>query len=84
MDDSDEIANWESTLVRCYSRMHGDRIPLKEVADRARQGNIDWGIKGTRHVALVSSELDTYIEVELERVTPRVEWGIWKTRDALE
>ncbi|KAJ3410321.1 hypothetical protein HDV05_003901 [Chytridiales sp. JEL 0842] len=47
---------------------------LADVVQGARTGKAGWGIKGTRHVALVSSEGK---EIELEKVTPRMEWGVW-------
>ncbi|OAJ37572.1 hypothetical protein BDEG_21579 [Batrachochytrium dendrobatidis JEL423] len=82
VDDLDEIDNWDKTLVRCYAQSNGLRMALHEVTRRAREGNIDWGIKGTRHVAhfplsrpQASGEM--FIEVALERVTPRVNWGSW-------
>ncbi|KAH6572621.1 hypothetical protein BASA61_006768 [Batrachochytrium salamandrivorans] len=82
IDDLDEIGNWGKTLVRCYSQTNGRRMALHEVTRRAREGNIDWGVKGTRHVAYLPSSQpqtsgDMHFEVVLERVTPRVEWGLW-------
>ena len=49
-------------------------MTLNQVISSARQGKIDYGIKGTRHVALIGSEKT---ELTLERVTPRVLWGQW-------
>ncbi|KAI8929613.1 hypothetical protein BC831DRAFT_396122 [Entophlyctis helioformis] len=86
VDDADELGNWDTTLVRCYSRANGLRMPLSEVTGRARGGSIDWGIKGTRHVVFLQSSSSQqtgsmsnprHIELALERVTPRIEWRLW-------
>ena len=79
VDDADEQSNWEETLVRCYSRQDHRRMPLQEVVESARTGRIDWGIKGTKHVAKLAVESGMQMEIELERVTPRVLWGVWKS-----
>jgi hypothetical protein len=74
VDDDEETHNWEGALIKVYSRTDGQRMRLADVVEGARKGTAGWGIKGTRHVALVSSEGK---EIELEKVTPRMEWGVW-------
>lgn len=55
----------------------------------ARSGTIGFGIKGTRHVAVVGYD---GLEVTLEKgispsthnsVTPRIYWGVWKSAGRL-
>lgn len=83
VDDQDEIQNWERTRIRVYNRLDGSRMRLADVINSAREGKVEFGIKGTRHVALIGSEL---AELTLDRVTPRVTWGQWVSggRDYLE
>ncbi|KAI9094051.1 hypothetical protein DFS34DRAFT_629699 [Phlyctochytrium arcticum] len=50
------------------------RISIRDVADSARNGRVAFGIKGTKHVALVGRNGR---EEPLEKVTPRVRWGAW-------
>lgn len=73
VDDSDEFKNWKTTFVRVYSRK--GRIRLKDVVRGARNGVVEFGIKGTKHVAVVGQDGR---EEPLERVTPRVPWGLWR------
>ncbi|KAJ3118605.1 hypothetical protein HDU96_000066 [Phlyctochytrium bullatum] len=74
VDDEEEKRDWDNALIKVYARSDGERMRLEEVVTGARRGRVEWGIKGTRHVAVVSSDGK---EVTLERVTPRIEWGIW-------
>ncbi|KAJ3281379.1 hypothetical protein HDU76_008940 [Blyttiomyces sp. JEL0837] len=74
INDAEEETNWEGSLIKVYSRIDGSRMKLKDVVQHAREGFVGYGVKGTRHVALVSSEGK---EIELEKVTPRVLWGVW-------
>ncbi|KAI8843037.1 hypothetical protein BC829DRAFT_297363 [Chytridium lagenaria] len=74
VDDDEENRDWDNALIKVYARSDGSRMKLAEVVDGARGGRVEWGIKGTRHVAVVSSDGK---EVTLERVTPRVLWGVW-------
>jgi hypothetical protein len=62
------------TFIRCYARSDNTRIPVADVARNARMGSPLFGIKGTRHVAVV--EYDK--EVILEEVAPRVEWILFQ------
>ncbi|KAJ3209555.1 hypothetical protein HDU67_006116 [Dinochytrium kinnereticum] len=74
VDDDEENRDWDNALIKVYARSDGSRMRLAEVVEGARGGRVEWGIKGTRHVAVVSSDGK---EVTLERVTPRVLWGVW-------
>ncbi|KAJ3158089.1 hypothetical protein HK101_001398 [Irineochytrium annulatum] len=74
VDDAEEDRDWDGALIKVYAARDGSRMRLREVVEGARAGRVDWGIKGTRHVAVVSSDGK---EVTLERVTPRVLWGVW-------
>lgn len=74
VDDEDEERNWEHSRIRVYNRTDGSRMRLKQVITSAREGRIDFGIKGTRHVAVVGMEKS---ERQLDKVTPRVKWGQW-------
>lgn len=62
------------TFIRCYDRTDGTRIPVADVARRARTGLPLFEIKGTRHVAVIGDGE----EVTLEEVTPRVEWNMFQ------
>ncbi|RKO96847.1 hypothetical protein CAUPRSCDRAFT_7486 [Caulochytrium protostelioides] len=79
VDDTEEKTNWSGTAIKVYSRDDGSRMRISKVVRSARQGRVDYGIKGTRHVAVVSSEGR---ELELERVTPRIPWGVWASSGA--
>ncbi len=83
VDDGDEVRHWEETRIRVYTRMDGQRIALHDVVSSAREGRVAFGIKGTRHVALIGPDR---AELPLERVTPRVSWGQWVSggKDFLE
>lgn len=72
VNEFDEELDWNNSFVRCYSRTTGQRMALKTLIQGAREGRIEWGIKGTKHVAVVN-----HVELELERVTPSVRWGDW-------
>jgi hypothetical protein len=72
VNEFDEEIDWESAFVKCYSRSNGSRMALKNLIASARDGRIDWGVKGTKHVAVVDGA-----ELELERVTPTIRWGDW-------
>lgn len=76
VDEFEEEINWETSFVRCYSRTDNKRMKLSVLIESARNGRIDFGIKGTRHVAVVGKPESTY-EVELERVTPKIQWRKW-------
>ncbi|KAI8824327.1 uncharacterized protein EV422DRAFT_519755 [Fimicolochytrium jonesii] len=60
------------------------RRPISTVVTAARAGHAAFGLKGTKHVAVVSSPATSpdgkEVEVPLERVTPRVAWGEWLAR----
>lgn len=86
VDESEEVQDWEHTFIRCYSRNDGARMSLKSIIDGARAGRIDWGIKGTRHVAVLelTEGVDgmpttdtTLLELELDRITPTIKWKLW-------
>ncbi|KAJ3075559.1 hypothetical protein HK102_005576 [Quaeritorhiza haematococci] len=64
------------TSLRCYSRQDGRRIRIADVVKGARKGRVDWGIKGTKHVAVVTTDGR---EVPLVKVTPRIMWGVWRS-----
>lgn len=65
----------KKTFIRCYSRLDGIRIPVADVARNARNpGSQLFGIKGTRHVAVIGDNE----EVTLEQVTPRIEWSMFQ------
>ncbi|KAJ3212642.1 Twinfilin-1 [Clydaea vesicula] len=64
----------ERTSIRCYATKDNSRIKISDIAKAARAGTIGFGIKGTRHVAIVAHN---GLEVKLEKVTPRIMWGVW-------
>ena len=66
MEREEELSN-----IRCYKSADNSRIPIRDVVNSARTGAIGFGIKGTRHVAVVGED---GLEVKLEKVTPRVMW----------
>ena len=70
----------ERTSIRCYARADNTQIKIADVVNSARKNGIGFGIKGTRHVAIVG---DDGLEVKLEKVTPRVHWGVWKSSGRL-
>lgn len=72
--EEDLLHEENQTSIRCYSRLDDSRIRIKDVARSARTGKIGYGVKGTRHVAVVSRDGQ---EVKLVRVCPRIEWGTW-------
>jgi hypothetical protein len=72
VDDQDEMNNWENTHIKVYSRLDSQRMKIQDVVSSARDGRVDYGIKGTRHVAVIGT-----LELPLEFVTPRVKWGQW-------
>ena len=74
VDDQDEELNWEDSRIRVYNRTDGSRMRMKDIITSAREGKIDFGIKGTRHVAVLGVEK---IQRQLDKVTPRVKWGQW-------
>jgi hypothetical protein len=82
IDESEEIRDYNSSFVRCYSRTDGTRMALKDLIYGARKGRIEWGIKGTRHVAIIGKK--DKMEVELERVTPRLSWKEWQMGEPIE
>jgi hypothetical protein len=65
--------------IRCYSTANS-RLMIRDVVESARTGTIGFGIKGTRHVAVVGHD---GLEVKLEIVTPRISWGEWKSSGRL-
>ncbi len=68
------------TFVKCYAREDGRQIPIADVAQAARTGNIGYGVKGTKHMA----DLGEGREVVLEDVVPRLEWGFWLERRTIK
>lgn len=54
------------TRIRCYAAADNSRIMISDLVEHARSGTIGFGIKGTRHVAVIHSN-----EVKLEKVTPK-------------
>jgi hypothetical protein len=50
INEFEEEIDWDESFVKCYSRSNGSRIAMKNLIQSARNGRIDWGIKGTRHV----------------------------------
>lgn len=74
VDEEEEERDWEQSRIRVYNRTDGTRMKLKDVITSAREGRIDFGIKGTRHVAVIGTEK---AERQLDKVTPRIKWGQW-------
>ncbi|KAJ3222231.1 hypothetical protein HK099_002544 [Clydaea vesicula] len=86
----------ERTSIRCYATKDNSRIKMSDIAKSARAGTVGFGIKGrkirlkkftnffstlgTRHVAVVAHN---GLEVKLEKVTPRIMWGVWASSGRL-
>lgn len=64
------------TSIRCYAAADDSRLMIRDLVKSARSGTVGFGIKGTRHVAVVGYD---GLEVKLEKVTPRIFWGVWKS-----
>ncbi|KAI8906344.1 hypothetical protein EDD86DRAFT_248625 [Gorgonomyces haynaldii] len=76
VNEFEEELDWDNSFIRCYSRQDGKRMRILDMVTSAREGRIEYGIKGTRHVAVIHNK-DSETELELERVTPRIPWKEW-------